>query len=75
MLCIEFALVLADTLARECPALDWIHEEPFWESALLHPSGCRINVFHWAVKKFSGYGCEDGYPEKVQACLATLEPS
>ena len=52
------------------PQLEWLADWPYWESALLDvPSGYRINVFHWAIKRFSEYGLEDGYRAKVAKCL------
>jgi len=32
-----------------------------------------IPVFHWAVKKMSGYGWDDGFVQKIDACLKLLD--
>ena len=70
----EFGSVLGHVLRHDEPDLEWCHGWPYWESALHHPpTGYRINVFHWAIKKFSEYGLEDGYEAKLKACLEYLE--
>jgi hypothetical protein len=70
VICCEFGAVLGDVMRHELQHLEWLCDRPYWESALLDvPSGYRINVFHWAIKKFSEYGIDDGYGAKVRACL------
>jgi hypothetical protein len=65
----EFGAVLGDTLIQCVDSLEWIADWPYWESAVYDPaSGYRINVFHWAIKKFSAYGVDDGYRAKLLAC-------
>jgi hypothetical protein len=50
--------------------LDW----PYWDSCLFDPkTGTVIAVFHWAIKKLSEYGVDDGYAAKTKACLQFLE--
>ena len=36
-------------------------------------TGTVIAVFHWAIKKLSEYGVDDGYAAKTKACLQFLE--
>ena len=51
------------------PRLSWLYDWPYWESALYdQETRSRINVFHWAVKKMSEYGVEDGLTDKLNAC-------
>jgi hypothetical protein len=69
----EFGAVLGEVLLKESSDLDWLYDWPYWESALYHGrSGTRVNVFHWAVKKMSEYGVDDGLAEKIQACVGFL---
>lgn len=71
--CCEFGVILAQVLQEECAELEWMYAWPYWESALFHPpSGTVIPVFHWAVKKMSEYGFDDGFAEKIQACTQIL---
>jgi hypothetical protein len=66
----EFGAVLGYVMREAVPQLEWLPDWPYWESGLLDvPSGYRINVFHWAIKRFSEYGLEDGYGAKVAKCL------
>jgi hypothetical protein len=66
----EFGAVLGHVLREAVPRLDWLPDWPYWESGLLDvASGYRINVFHWAIKRFSEYGLEDGYGAKVGKCI------
>lgn len=70
----EFGAVLGHVMREKQPRLLWYVEWPYWESALVDPkNGFVIPVFHWAVKKMSGYGVDDGFAEKVGACLQLLE--
>ena len=69
VLCCELGAVLGTVLKAEAPTLEWIHDAPYWESALLDPAhGYRINVFHWAVRKFSADGVADAYSAKIAEC-------
>ncbi len=71
--CCEFGAVLGYVLRDHCPELEWLYGWPYWESALLHPpSGSVIPVFHWAIKKMSEYGVDDGFAEKIAACSQML---
>jgi hypothetical protein len=70
----EFGAVLGHVMRGLQPRLLWNFERPYWESALVDPrTGFVIPVFHWAIKKMSGYGVDDGFAAKVQACLRALE--
>lgn len=74
VLCCEFGAVLGSVLRAEAPRLEWLYDWPYWESALLDPAhGYRINVFHWAVKKFSRYGVDDGFAAKIQQCAQLVK--
>jgi hypothetical protein len=69
MVC-EMGVALGEVMRQAAPQLEWLLDWPYWESGLLDvPSGNRINVFHWAVKRFSEYGIDDGYGAKVRACI------
>jgi hypothetical protein len=70
----EFGVVLGEVLRQELPELLWLHDMPYWESALYFSgTGSRVNVFHWAVKKMSEYGVDDGFAAKVRACVNLLK--
>jgi len=72
--CCEFGAVLGQVLISLQPKLQWHYEWPYWESALFDPrSGSLIPPFHWAVKKMSEYGVDDGFAAKIEACLQILE--
>jgi len=62
VLCCQFGAVLGTAMIAEEKSLVWLEDYPYWECALYDQrSGTRINVFHWAIKKFSDYGIDDGY--------------
>jgi len=70
----EFGAVLGHVMRGLQPRLVWYLERPYWESALVDPNrGFVIPVFHWAVKKMSGYGVDDGFAAKIDARLRALE--
>jgi hypothetical protein len=70
----EFGAVLGHVLKQSVPRLEWAVNEPYWESALLDPkTGNLIPVFHWAIKKLSRYGIDDGFAAKLRACTVVLE--
>lgn len=70
----EFGAALAHVLQQKQPRLVWQHDWPYWESSLIDPqTGAVIPPFHWAVKKFSDYGVEDGFRAKIDLCVSTLE--
>lgn len=71
--CCEFGAAMGYVLRSICPRLLWYPDWPYWESALLDPqSNTLIPVFHWAVKKMSEYGVDDGFAEKIQVCIQML---
>jgi hypothetical protein len=70
----EFGAVLGYLLKQSLPRLEWVAADPYWESALFDPqTGNLIPVFHWAIKKLSSYGIDDGFAAKLHACLKVLE--
>ena len=72
--CCEFGAVLGYVMVSLQPRLRWHYEWPYWESALFDPqSGNLVPPFHWAVKKMSEYGVDDGFAAKVEACLQILD--
>ena len=69
----EFGAVLGTVLLAKVERLQWLAARPYWESSLFDPqTGNVIPVFHWAVKKLSGYGLTDGFVEKIEACIRVL---
>jgi hypothetical protein len=71
--CCEFGAVLGRVLMSLEPQLSWRLDWPYSDSTLLYPeTGTAISVFHWAIKKLSEYGVDDGYEAKVKACLQFL---
>ena len=68
----EFGAVLGHVM-RQCePRLEWVAEWPYWESGLYDPlTGNIIPPFHWAMKKFSDYGVDDGYVPKI-GCMVHI---
>ena len=70
----QFGAVLGHMLHQTQPRLQWIPEWPYWESSLYDPaSGNVIAPFHWAMKKFSSYGVDDGYVPKLHMCIHILD--
>lgn len=56
VLACEFGVALGEVMRAACPQLQWLYEWPYWESGLLDvPTGYRINVFDWGIKRFSEY--------------------
>jgi hypothetical protein len=69
----EFGAALGHALRAKEPRLGWVYDWPYWESSLVDTSsGSVIPPFHWAVKKFSEYGLEDGFAEKLEMCVHAL---
>lgn len=74
VLCCEFGAALSHVFRVAQPRLAWQLDWPYWDSSLLDPkTGTAISVFHWAIKKMSEYGVDDGYVAKTRACLQFLE--
>jgi hypothetical protein len=72
--CCEFGALLGNVMKALQPRLFWCPDWPYWESSLIDPvSGNCIPVFHWAVKKMSADGWDDGFAEKVGAALEFLD--
>ncbi|MDM4019542.1 hypothetical protein, partial [Roseiconus lacunae] len=64
--CIELGTLIAKMLQSLVPDLEWMANSPYWESSLWHPaSGHIIPPTHWAIKKFSDYGWDDGLVPKI----------
>ncbi len=71
--CCQFGAVMGKVLCDHEPNLQWIYSWPYWESSLFHPkTGTSIPVFHWAIKKMSEYGVDDGFAAKIKACCNVL---
>ncbi len=72
--CCEFGAVLGHVLISLQPRLQWHYEWPYWESGLFDPkNGHLIPPFHWAIKKMSEYGVDDGFAAKIESCLEILD--
>ena len=70
----EFGAALSHVLRTAQPRLVWRLDWPYWDSSLLDPkTGTTLPVFHWAIKKMSEYGVEDGFAAKTKACLQFLD--
>ena len=69
----EFGAALGHVLQTFKPRLVWIPQLLYWDSELFDPqSGISMPVFHWAIKKMSKYGVDDGFGAKVFACVQLL---
>lgn len=72
--CCEFGAVLGHILITTQPNLHWIYDFPYWESSVFDPeTGQIFPVFHWAIKKFSSYGIDDGFKAKLLACSQLIQ--
>lgn len=70
----EFGAAIGHVLQMKQPRLIWLYDWPYWESSLVDTrSGAIVPTFHWAVKKFSEYGVDDGFAEKIEMCLRVIE--
>jgi len=73
ILACEFGAALGHVLQQMEPRLQWLYDWPYWESSLIDPrTGTIIPTFHWAIKKFSDYGVDDGFAAKLQMCVEIL---
>jgi hypothetical protein len=71
---IEFGCALSEAMRKEIGGFIWVYDHPYWESTMVHKkTGFEIPVFHWAIKKFSEYGVDDGFKDKILALKQTLE--
>jgi hypothetical protein len=69
----EFGAALGHILQKMEPRLCWVYDWPYWESSLVDTkTGTIIPTFHWAVKKFSDYGIDDGFAAKLEMCVGVL---
>lgn len=69
----QFGAVLGHVMCQSEPRLQWVAEWPYWESSLYDPhTGYIIPPFHWAIKKFSNYGVDDGCVAKVGCMIEVL---
>lgn len=74
VLCCEFGAALGHVLRAAQPRFVWRLDWPYWDSSLLDPkTGSALPVFHWAIKKMSEYGVDDGFVSKVRASLRFLD--
>jgi hypothetical protein len=65
--------LIAKMMQSLVPDLEWMADSPYWESSLWHPaSGHIIPPTHWAIKKFSDYGLEDGLVPKIHCAAHAL---
>lgn len=74
IVCCEFGAILGHVLVATLPNLHWAYGWPYWESSIFDPeSGVVIPPFHWAIKKFSRDGIDDGFAAKIHACVELIE--
>ena len=65
--CCTLGGVLGKVLKDLRPDFEWVWEWPYWESFLFDKATTdQFKVFHWAIKKMSGYGVDDGLVAKVR---------
>ena len=69
----RWVLHLGKVMREAEPQLEWLADWPYWESGLLDvPSGYHINVFQWAIKRFSEHRAQlTGYSKTVRGRLAS----
>jgi hypothetical protein len=74
VLCCELGAVLGEVMRLALPSLEWLYSDPYWESSLWYaPTGGRIPPFHWAIKKMSSYGVDDGLRPKLLAGMESVQ--
>ena len=74
VLCCELGAVLGEVMRLALPSLEWLYSDPYWESSLWYaPTGGRIPPFHWAIKKMSSYGVDDGLRPKLLAGVESVQ--
>ncbi len=72
----ELGAVIGNSMIQEDPELKWMADCPYWESAIYDiRTGFRVNVFHWAIKKFSSYEHKDGIKARILQCLEDIKNS
>lgn len=73
VVCCQLGAVLGAVLRKLRPDFEWVWEWPYWESYLYDSETTdQFKVFHWAIKKMSGYGVDDGLEAKIQ--FAVVQP-
>lgn len=71
--CGQLGTAFADVLTNQASRLVWHYREPFWESVLYDPAyDVCVNIFHWAIKRFSDYGADDESRGKVLMAVNLL---
>lgn len=72
----ETGAMLGLLLRQQRPALQWIYDLPYWDSALFDlNTRVRLPVFHWAFKRMSADGVADTLADKMDAALAFIRDS
>ncbi len=72
--CCEFGALIGHVFTQYRDGLEWLPDWPYWESGILDTNaGVRIHVFHWAIKKLSSYGVDDGYRAKFLATINLID--
>lgn len=65
----EFGTILGQ-LFNQLEGYGWLYSHPYYHSIIVNKyTGFGITVFDWAVKKFSGYGVDDGFANKFFAVI------
>jgi hypothetical protein len=74
ILCCELGAILGEGIRGLRPHTEWWFDHPYWDSAIWDArTGSRLNVFHWAIKKMSSYGVDDGLHGKLMAAIGILD--
>jgi hypothetical protein len=69
----ELGAVIGKQMMSMNRSLEWLVDWPYWDSVLFHsPSGTKISVFHWGIKRLSDYGVTDKLEGKIIAALGSL---
>lgn len=70
VVCCQLGAVLGAVLRQIRPDFEWVWEWPYWESYLYDSKTTdQFKVFHWAIKKMSEYGVDDGLKGKIQCAV------
>ena len=69
----ELGALLGHLLMAEVPGSRWLHDWPYWESAVWHPaSRTRAPVFHWALRRFSADGQDEPLAQRLAAAAGYM---
>jgi hypothetical protein len=61
-------------LFNQVDGYGWLYSHPYFHSIIVHKdTGFGITVFDWAIKKFSGYGVDDGFTAKFRMALESVK--